>query len=359
MTASLNSPPNSDSPAALSGLRVLVTRAQNQADELTVRLSQEGATVYALPFLEFQAPQDCAELDVALQKLSAFDWLIFASKNAVEFTFSRLEKLAQKGLLKSSPDVTIGFPHIAVIGSGTARALEAHKLKADFIPPAFVAESLVEQLPQAFPLKEKKILWLKTNIGRPLIKTELEKSGASVTAVTVYETNLPTNSLTIGRILLELLKEDKIDVITVASAQTARNLAKVLGQSLAENYTTESNNAEPTFPSSSSSAIDAEPTFSDNLSPASETNSIPSPKSAPSPAATSATTDQPLTPVGLLEKVMIAAIGPITARACLENLGKADLVASEYNLDGLVNLLATFQAKNHETLGINKNQITI
>src|SRR5579862_8552646 len=46
----------------LSGLRIVVTRAEIQSQDLTARLREEGATVLLLPAIQFASPEDCAPL---------------------------------------------------------------------------------------------------------------------------------------------------------------------------------------------------------------------------------------------------------------------------------------------------------
>ena len=76
----------------LFGKRVLVTRSRAQAGALTRLLEGQGADVVEVPTIRIEPPEDYGELDEALRRLSAFDWVVFTSTNAVDAVFDRLGK---------------------------------------------------------------------------------------------------------------------------------------------------------------------------------------------------------------------------------------------------------------------------
>ena len=75
----------------LFGKRVLVTRSRAQAGALTRLLEGQGADVIEVPTIRIEPPEDYGELDEALRRLSAFDWVVFTSTNAVDAVFDRLQ----------------------------------------------------------------------------------------------------------------------------------------------------------------------------------------------------------------------------------------------------------------------------
>src|SRR5579863_5968107 len=109
---------------ALSGVRVLVGRARHQAGALSGELRKLGATVVEIPFIEIRKPRSFKPLDVALQNLDSYDWLILTSVNGVEAMWKRLAKL---GLKKNN----LKPLHIAAIGPATKKAIERHGIKVD------------------------------------------------------------------------------------------------------------------------------------------------------------------------------------------------------------------------------------
>ena len=67
----------------LSGLRIVVTRAEHQAQELADPLRKLGATVILLPVIAIGPPLDSEPLRYAAGHYNVYDWIIFTSVNAV------------------------------------------------------------------------------------------------------------------------------------------------------------------------------------------------------------------------------------------------------------------------------------
>ena len=68
----------------LTGSRIAVTRAANQAEELALPLEEAGATVYRCPLIRIEPYAVDDRMRSVLQTLGDFDWLIFTSVNGVE-----------------------------------------------------------------------------------------------------------------------------------------------------------------------------------------------------------------------------------------------------------------------------------
>src|SRR5882672_4154340 len=122
----------------LFGVRIVITRAQEQAGSLASRLRALGADVAELPSIQIRPAADYAPLDAAIANLGAYDWLIFTSANGVRFFLDRLDR--------SPHDLRAIRGRVAAIGPATKAALEALHLKVDRIGREFVAESLLEAL---------------------------------------------------------------------------------------------------------------------------------------------------------------------------------------------------------------------
>lgn len=96
-----------------------------------------------LPALVIGPPEDWGPLDDALDELEDFHWLIFSSANGVEAVQQRLTK--RGGSLAHRP---AGLK-IAAVGRKTATCLQGLGAAADFVPPRFLADSLLEHFPQS------------------------------------------------------------------------------------------------------------------------------------------------------------------------------------------------------------------
>ncbi len=258
----LASPP--PAPLPLAGKTILVTRAATQAGQFSQMLMDKGAQVIDLPALEIREPQSWAGVDGAIAALPTFDWLILTSPNAVNFFLDRL--------LQQGHDLrALAHLKIAVVGKKTNGFLQQRGLMADFIPPTFVADSLIQHFPEN-PAGKKLLFPRVESGGREVLVKELTAKGATVTEVAAYESACPTLIPPAARLVLE---SQLADAITFASSKTVRHFARLMAQTFGEQW------------------------------------------------------------LSLLDDVAVASIGPQTSRDCRELLGKVTFEAQEYTLSGL------------------------
>jgi uroporphyrinogen-III synthase len=208
---------------ALSGVRVLVGRAQHQAGALSSALRKLGATVIEIPFIEVRKPRNFKPLDSALMNLCSYDWLILTSVNGVEAMWDRLATLH---LTKR----TLKHLRVAAIGPATKKAIEQRGGKVDVVPKEYVAESVVRSLRRR--VKGKRVLLVRAKIARDIIPRELRKAGAHVDVVEAYETTAPNSSRPRLRRLL-VNRRRTPHVVTFTSSSTVRNFVSLLGSSKA------------------------------------------------------------------------------------------------------------------------------
>jgi len=250
----------------LANKSILVTRAESQSSKFTTLLQQQGAKVVEMPALAITPPSSWADLDLAIANLFQFQWLILTSANGVNYFFARLNTLGYDARV-------LGGIKIAVVGRKTADMLQKRQLNADFIPPDYVADSMVANFPE--DLAGQNILFPRVESGgRETLVKELSSKGAAIVEIAAYQSQCPQQ---IDPIAWKALQTQKIDVITFASSKTVKNFYQLLFQQLKSNDAVYS----------------------------------------------------------LLKNVCIASIGPQTSKTCRELLGRFDLEAKEYTLEGL------------------------
>jgi uroporphyrinogen III methyltransferase/synthase len=264
------SQPGSFTSTPLAGKTVLVTRSAGQSSEFSTLLQQQGANVIEMPALVIGPPSSWEALDNAIAHLSDFDWLILTSSNGIDYCFERL--LAQGKDARALAGVKI-----AVVGKKTAATLKQRGLQPDFIPPDFVADSLIEHFPE--PLSKLKVLFPRVETGgRDVLVNELIAEGAQVTEVAAYQSSCPPQ---MAPAALDALQKQTVDVLTFASSKTVKHFFQLLETSLPT--------ADQEFPTTQST----------------------------------------------LQNVCIASIGPQTSITCRQLLGRVDVEALEYTLEGL------------------------
>ncbi|MBW4559167.1 MAG: uroporphyrinogen-III C-methyltransferase [Trichormus sp. ATA11-4-KO1] len=195
----------------LAGKTILVTRASGQSSEFSDRLTAFGATVIEMPTIEIVPPASWTNLDQAIANLSDFHWLILTSTNAVDYFFYRL-------IAQGKDTRALAGVKIAVVGQKTAQSLKQQALQPDFIPPNFVADSLITHFPEE--LQGKKILFPRVESGgREVLVKELTAKGADVIEVAAYQSRCPNS---IPASAKSALQNRTIDVITFASSKTVQ-----------------------------------------------------------------------------------------------------------------------------------------
>jgi uroporphyrinogen III methyltransferase / synthase len=214
----------SDRQLPLRNKTVLITRSLQQSADLQQLLTAQGARTIEMPTLEIAPPSDWSQLDGALQQLGNYQWLILTSANGVNYFF---ERLAQQG---KDARALAGIK-IAVVGQKTALSLRQRGLQADFIPPNFVADSLVANFPE--PLAGQQVLFPRVESGgRELLVEAFVAQGAVITEVPAYQSICPTLA---DPTALAALQRQEINIITFASSKTVQHFAQLV-QELSPKY---------------------------------------------------------------------------------------------------------------------------
>ena len=253
-----------DSP--LQGRLIAVTRAEQQLGEARRLFEQAGATVLDLPALVIGPPDSWGPLDDALAELEEFHWLVVSSANGVEAVEQRLRRLGSS--LAHRPR---GLK-IAAVGRKTAAHLEALGAPADFVPPQFVADSLIDH----FPVSGWGLRLLLPRVqsgGRTLLAEAFGEAGARVVEVAAYESRCPE---ALPTTTAEALAAGQLDALTFSSGKTVQHTALLLERQFGAGWEQR------------------------------------------------------------LEGVALVSIGPQTSQTCLAQLGRVDAEADPHDLDGLV-----------------------
>jgi uroporphyrinogen III methyltransferase / synthase len=107
-------------------VKVVVTRSDEQADELVARLEGLGHDVVRCPLIRIEALGD-EPIDP-----SPYDWIVVTSPNGARELARRLASAPQR---------------LAAIGPGTADALREHGLNVELVPQTHTQEGLAAELP--------------------------------------------------------------------------------------------------------------------------------------------------------------------------------------------------------------------
>ncbi len=199
----------------LFGQRIVVTRPRHEAIRAAAPLEALGAEVLLAPTVELQPVTDPGPLDVAIDNLGAYDWLVFTSAAGVRFFMQRLHDRGRD--LRA-----LGPLKLAAIGPETARALAQFHLRADLIPKTFRSESLAEALAKV--AAGAKVLLARADRGRTILKDELTRL-ARVNQVAVYH---QADCDALPEPVLSRIAEGSVDWITLTSSAITARLYELL-----------------------------------------------------------------------------------------------------------------------------------
>jgi len=207
----------------LTGRRIVVTRAREQAAELVDALTALGAQVIATPTIRIEPLADLGALRAAVADLSRYDWMVFTSQNAVRVVCRRL---ADWGIVAGD----IGRVAVAAIGPATAAALARHGVTPDVVPQRFVAEAVVRALAARGDLRGKRVLLPRAREARDALPEGLRAHGAVVDVIPVYDTVREPGD---GAALAAELRAARIDAVTFTSSSTVRHFVDLVGREAA------------------------------------------------------------------------------------------------------------------------------
>ena len=206
----------------LFGRRVLVTRPREQAAELCDQLVAMGAEPVEAPMIRIVPPEDLGPLARAAADAEAFDWIVFASANAVDAFMG--------ALLGGARDVrALKGPTLCAVGTGTAQRLASFGNTVDLIPAEFRGDAVIRAMAAHASLDGARVLLPRADIGREAVADQLREAGALVTEVVAYRTILDDTQRDGEPDVYGMLLEGRIDVVTFTSASAVRNFAMVYG----------------------------------------------------------------------------------------------------------------------------------
>jgi uroporphyrinogen III methyltransferase/synthase len=209
----------------LRGLRIVVTRAREQAAELVRALEGLGAEVLVAPAIRVE-PLGADELEplaAALEGLRAYRWVVFTSQNTVQVVCDRMAEWGR------SPHELRAVP-VAAIGPATAAALEARGVTPEVVPPQFVAEGVLEALAARGGLRGARVLLPRAAEARDVLPDGLRALGADVDVIPVYRT---VGAAGDGGALAAALLAGTIAAVTFTSSSTVRHFVDLVGRAAA------------------------------------------------------------------------------------------------------------------------------
>jgi uroporphyrinogen-III synthase len=197
---------------SLSGLRIVVTRASHQAEELAKPLRERGAMPVSLPVIGIAPPADPAPLAEAIANIARYDWIVFTSANGISALGARPDSRAR----------------VATVGKATREFAEHHGWRVSVTPASYVAEALIEALGTE-QLAGCRVLIPSAAVTRDVVREELTRRGALVDVVEAYRNVVPPEADAEARTVFQ---PPYPDWVTFASSSAVENLVGLVGERL-------------------------------------------------------------------------------------------------------------------------------
>jgi len=213
---------------------IIITRSKEGILDIKKIFTSKGANIFDLPAISIGDPDNLNPLDEALNQIDDFHWIIFSSSNGIKFVDERLKNF-NTSLKECSNKIKI-----AVVGEKTSLTLLDLGIEADFVPPEFVAESLIENFPISGYGLRVFLPRVQTG-GRNLIADEFRNSGSRVVDVAAYETRCPDS---IPQETINAIASKKVNAMVFSSGKTVLNSAFLLEKEFGEEWLTFLDNAK-------------------------------------------------------------------------------------------------------------------
>ncbi|MCL1632898.1 uroporphyrinogen-III synthase [Sporolactobacillus sp. CPB3-1] len=201
---------------ALKGRWVLVTRAVHQSASICERIYAHDGTPVCIPLSSYRAlPRAAEENQCWLESVRQADWMIFTSQNGLHFFMNAL------GGCECLQSV-----NVAAVGRKTAESLQAYGINADFIPPDYSVQGLVQAFRSGRLEAGKVAVPLGTLSNRSWL-AELERLGIQVSSCVIYQTCADSRS---RKSLERVLQSGCLSAITFASPSSVRFFTDLLDE---------------------------------------------------------------------------------------------------------------------------------
>ena len=199
----------------LDGRRVVVTRAQAEAEPLCEQLAALGATPICAPAIRIEPLDDLRPLDDAIAGIASFDWVVFTSTDAVGI-------FCQRWTHAGRTPADLRVVKVAAVGPVTARALAAWGAQPDFVPDEFAGDALAEGLAI---VPGHRVLLPRAEIARRETVEILERRGATVAVLPIYR----TVAAEMDRTVIADIRRG-VDAVLFTSGSTVQHFMNIMRQ---------------------------------------------------------------------------------------------------------------------------------
>ena len=205
----------------LAGKRILVTRSEEQNEELAILVRRAGGAPVLFPTIRLVSPEDSEPLDREIGRLSSFDWILFSSANAARFFCDRSSRLG----LASWPSEL----RVASVGPGTTRELASRGVRVFLTASMHTAEGLYEAI-RPYGVSGRRFIVPRVEEWRDYLAEAIRRDGGEAVSVIAYRNVIAEKDEEAGAQIVARPP----DVCVFASPSAFCNLFLLLGEDEAQ-----------------------------------------------------------------------------------------------------------------------------
>lgn len=205
--------------SSLQGRTILVTRPGGLSAYLGDSISKAGGKALHLPSMSIQPVEEKGAARHLLEDLTAYDILIFVSRNAVKYTNDLLPDISNKAKDKT----------IFAVGGGTREELQGIGFSEVCYTDSNTGSDALLDMDELQPGKvaNKKIMIVRGVGGRELLGDKLLARGAKVQYVELYRRARPDVD---PALIKNIWLTEKPDIVLVTSVDGLNNLLEMTAE---------------------------------------------------------------------------------------------------------------------------------
>jgi len=205
-----------------AGKRILVTRSEEQNEELAILVRRAGFVPVLFPTIRLVPPEDSGPLDREIGRLSSFDWILFSSANAARFFCDRTSQL---GIASWPSDL-----RVASVGPGTTRELVSSGVRVFLTAEKHTAEGLYEAI-RPHGVARRRFIVPRVEEWKDYLAEAIRRDGGEAVSVVAYRNVIAEKD---DEVAAQIVARPP-DVCIFASPSSFTNFFLLLGEEDAKN----------------------------------------------------------------------------------------------------------------------------
>ena len=203
----------------LFGVRIAFARSRYGSRAVADRLNELGAAVIEIPLPRITR-LDLTQLREEIDRIADYEWLVFASPDAVNIFWEHL-------ILGGKDTRSLSNAKVACVEPATAAALLDRGITVDVVQDRFDPVALTDALSERSDIPGASMLYVADDATAEPFARDLEQAGATVTSLAVYR-EVP-NEKTYAR-LRRVLGEHHSSLVIAMSPAAAEEYVRAAGE---------------------------------------------------------------------------------------------------------------------------------